>query len=414
MKRPVTWCDVGERVKGADSPRSSVPGWEPISIRSIDISEIGTPNELVLGNRREWLEIKDATSILGIVDSSDPHVHNRLADLSERFYATEPLRIDDGSLLSVTVVVPTLAKDISSLRATIASLAAMDHPDVEIVVVDNRRGNHHDDLSLGDIHGLRVEREMHPGISAARNRGISVARGDIVLFTDDDAVVDRYWARRMSERFVADSDVVGVGGLILPLVIDTPAQLWFEEFYGGFSRSFRSDTFAMSDLRPESPLFPFQPGRYGAGCNMGFRRRVLEDVGCFNTSLGTGTPARGGEDLDMFMRLILGGKKLAFEPRALVRHRHRESWRAFRRQVFGYGVGLSAAFTAMAIQHPSALVKIFRRIPAGLAELTRPRTLRSPSARPSYPRVTLAWQVLGLLWGPMAFAWSVAWRRRFG
>lgn len=400
-------------MKGAVSPRSSVPGWKPIPIRSVDISEITTPNALVVSNRREWLEVKDATSILGVVDSSDPSVQNRLADLSERLCPTDPLRIDDDSLLSVTVVVPTLAKDITGLCATIASLAAMDHPDVEIVVVDNRRGDHHNDLDLGDVRGLRVERELHPGISAARNRGIRVARGDIVLFTDDDAVVDRFWARRMSERFVADPDVVGVGGLILPLVIDTPAQLWFEEFYGGFSRSFRSDTFAISDVRPESPLFPFQPGRYGAGCNMGFRRRVLEEVGCFNASLGTGTPARGGEDLDMFMRLILGGKKLAFEPTALVRHRHRESWREFRRQVFGYGVGLSAAFTAMAVQHPSELVKIFRRIPAGLAELARPRNLRSPSARPSYPRVTLAWQVLGLLFGPIAFAWSVAWRRRF-
>ena len=382
--------------------------WHPIPIRNVDIDDILAAEGTALGIEREWIQVVACGAAIGVVDSYDPNARAHLVDLARRYRADPLPQLSDNALPSVSVVIPTIADDLPSLHATVASITAMAYPKIEIVVVDNRRSRHLDTLDLGEGNAVRVVRETHPGISAARNRGVSATSGELVLFTDDDAIVDPAWARRLGERFVSDPHIAGIGGLILPQELSTPAQLWFEEFYGGFSRSFGHDRFTLTDQRPDNPLFPFQPGLYGAGCNMAFRRTALEQIGPFNEALGTGTPARGGEDLDMFMRLILSGRTLAFEPSAIVRHRHRDSWRSFHRQVFGYGVGLSGMFTALVVRDPSQLMAIARRIRVGLAELWRPRAHRSPSARPSYPRVTLIWQILGLVYGPAAYAYSVA------
>ena len=44
----------------------------------------------------------------------------------------------------------------------------------------------------------------------------------------------------------------------------------------------------------------------------------------------------------MFLRVLLSGFKLAYEPGALVWHRHRREAEALRGQMFSYGAGLSA------------------------------------------------------------------------
>ena len=135
-------------------------------------------------------------------------------------------------------------------------------------------------------------------------------------------------------------------------------------------------------------------------------------MGGFNTSLGTGTPAKGGEDLAMFVDILLAGGTLGFEPAALVRHTHRRTQREFMSQVYGYGTGLTAMYTAMIVRDPRHLMAMIRRVPGGLRLLTRSREQRSPSSTPSYPRRTLAYQVLGMAYGPLAYARSVARTRR--
>ena len=96
---------------------------------------------------------------------------------------------------------------------------------------------------------------------------------------------------------------------------------------------------------------------------MAFRRSTLQRVGGFNELLGTGTAARGGEDLAIFINVLLDGGTLAFEPAALVRHAHRRTESEFMSQVFGYGVGLTAMYTALVVSDPRHLVAMLRRIP---------------------------------------------------
>jgi GT2 family glycosyltransferase len=81
---------------------------------------------------------------------------------------------------------------------------------------------------------------------------------------------------------------------------------------------------------------------FGTGANLAFRRDAIRAIGGFDESLGAGSPAGGGEDLDAFVRLLRSGQALSYEPAALVWHDHRVDEAELRKQMFAYGKGLSA------------------------------------------------------------------------
>lgn len=363
---------------------------------------------------RVWIEATKCGQVVGIVEaraSDDGLTSSVLKELTGSYSDAEVSDfrdVPDTSLPTASVVVPTICKDPHQLSDTVTSLLSLDYPDFEIIVVDNRAGRRGPALPVFP-DGVRVSvvEESMPGISAARNRGTSAATGEFVAFTDDDAIVDPNWLRAIGARFVSNPEISAIGGLVLPLALDTPPQLWFEEFFGGFSRSFLAETVSMSSLKGKDPLFPYAPGRFGAGCNMAFRRGTLEALGGFNVALGTGTLAKGGEDLACLIDVLLSGGTVSFEPAALVRHSHRKTEREFMKQVSSYGTGLMAMYTALVVRHPAQLLALMRRVPAGLALLLRPAEKRSPSLAPSYPGRALPRQVLGMAYGPIAYARSV-------
>ncbi len=75
---------------------------------------------------------------------------------------------------------------------------------------------------------------------------------------------------------------------------------------------------------------------------MAFRRSALESIGGFDEALDTGPPLPGGGDLDAFFRVVRAGFPLVFEPRAIVRHKHRTSHAELRRQYYTWGTGFLA------------------------------------------------------------------------
>ncbi len=297
--------------------------------------------------------------------------------------------------------------------SVIDGILGRDYPDFEVIVVDNRPIEKKAPLpTFRDDARLIIVDEPHPGVSAARNKGIAVATGEFIAFTDDDVVVDPQWLRALGARFALDASIDAIGGLVLPVELDTQPQLWFEEFYGGFSQSFQSTTVRLENHDPSDELFPYNAGRFGSGCNMALRRSAIERSGGFDALLGVGTPAVGGEDLAMFLKLLLDGATLAFEPAALVRHHHRRTKDEFLRQVLGYGIGLGALYFAMVVRDPRHIKAMGKRMPAAVRLLVRPRAQRSVSSAPSYPRRALFLQLLGLMCGPAAYVRSVVKSRR--
>lgn len=415
MSRPLH--NSKKRANGVDQTSDT---WRPVKRVQLDVNTLTSiaPFDVTNGDRL-WIEALRNGRVVGVIDARveddelPATVFKKLNDLKEQDFMSLEL-LPDELLMKASVVVPTICENPDELVRTVESLLAQDYPDFEIIVVDNRSGI--DGEPLPTFRGgsrVRVFAESKPGVSAARNCGISKSIGDFIAFTDDDAVVDPNWLRAIGSRFVLDSEIEAIGGLVLPMELDTAPQMWFEEFYGGFSPSFQFEKLSIELLRGVDEMFPYAIGRFGAGCNMAFRRATLERIGDFNIYLGGGTLSRSGEDLALAVELVVTGGTFAFEPSAIVRHTHRRTETEFFKQVFNYGTGLTAIYTAMIVRDPRHLVAMARRIPAGLRHLTRSPGERSQSATRSYPRRTLVYQVVGMLYGPIAYGRSVARTRWF-
>ncbi|MET8898955.1 glycosyltransferase [Streptomyces sp. NPDC004538] len=318
---------------------------------------------------------------------------------------------------SAGVVVATRERADQLARA-LDSLLAQDHPDFEIVVVDNAPVTGETRELVERKYGERVRYvcEPVPGLAVAHNRGLAAVRGEVVAFTDDDVVADPRWLTELTAPFAADPRLGCTTGLILPARLRTPAQVLLES-HGGFAKGFVPRTYDPEHPPADEPLFPFTAGRFGSGANMAFRTAVLRTVGGFDPATGAGTRARGGDDLYGFVRVLAQGRRLRYTPRALVWHHHRETWRDLETQAYGYGAGLTAYLTAILVNRPALLPALLARVPGGLAHARRLTAVRAtgegaeavgaPGGHDSrthpWPRRLARLQRRGMLYGPVGY-----------
>lgn len=298
-------------------------------------------------------------------------------------------------LVTVAVCTRDRAHD---LAHCLDALELITYPAVELLVVDNAPAGDATKRVVQARKGrVRYTVEPRPGLSLARNRAIAEAQGEILAFTDDDVLVDPGWVAALAEVFTYDPAVMAVTGLVVPSELETDAQVMFER-YRSFDRGF-------DRLRVQAASGPSIAARYGAtgafggGANMAFRRRLFEAIGLFDPCLGAGTVTRGGEDLDLFFRLLKAGHALVYEPRALVRHGHRRSMAELKTQMRDHGVGFAAYVVRSAAAYPDEWVGFGRLAAWWLAKIAY-RALH-PRRTPVGPMRVLALAELGgLLRGP--------------
>jgi GT2 family glycosyltransferase len=192
--------------------------------------------------------------------------------------------------------------------------------------------------------------EPRHGLDWARNLAITEAFGEIIAFADDDTVVDPGWVRALVDIFRDTPDVMCVTGLVVPFELETDAQCLFEE-YGGFGRGFRRCWYH-SDGSRSIARHHFGTGKFGTGANMAFRLNIFDLIGEFDPALDVGTITRGGGDLEMFFRVVKEGYTLVYEPRAIVRHRHRRKYPDLRAQIEGWGIGFQSYLVRTAKAYP--------------------------------------------------------------
>jgi glycosyltransferase involved in cell wall biosynthesis len=187
----------------------------------------------------------------------------------------------------------------------------------EVIVVDN--GSTDATASVLARHRatfavpLRHLEEPRPGKSIAVARALAVARGDVLVFTDDDVNVDPGWLAEI-RRAMASGDVALVGGPVAPRW-ERPAPRWLE-VHSGSGRL--AAPLALLDYGAE--VFPLGP-RTVLGANMAIRHDVIRRVGGFAAHLGKlrGT-LLSGEDHDLCRRVQDAGFTALYLPSAGVRH----------------------------------------------------------------------------------------------
>ena len=268
----------------------------------------------------------------------------------DRLTPPPPRAVEPSPALTVTVAVCTRDRP-EELATCLDSLERVDYDHFDILVVDNAPSSEAARSLVERRPGrVRYIREARPGLDWARNRAIAEAAGDIIAFTDDDVTVDPGWIRALVAAFGTEASVAAVTGLVLPDELETEAQVLFER-YRSFGRGFGPRRVAP---RPGAPMAPRYgaAGDYGTGANMAFRRSTFTRIGVFDPALDVGTATRGGGDLDMFFRVLKEGHVLAYEPRAIVRHRHRRTMAGLRRQIADHGVSFSSYLVRSALKYP--------------------------------------------------------------
>ena len=214
----------------------------------------------------------------------------------------------------ISVVVPACGRP-AALLACVDALRRQEPPDggFEIVVVDDGDG-------LPPLPSdVRTVAGEGAGPAAARNRGVDVARGEVIAFTDDDCRPSPRWLRELDAE-LRRGRTAGVAGSTVNGVTDdvfaAASQLVLDAAHEHFS----------SGGEPE----------FAASCNLAVLAADLRAVGGFDRSF------RYAEDRDLCARWLASGRRLAWAPAAEVVHCRAMSLASFVRQHAAYGRGAYA------------------------------------------------------------------------
>lgn len=204
---------------------------------------------------------------------------------------------------SVSICICTFRRP-QGLARLLRSLAGLDPatPSHEILVVDNDEGRTGEAVvGQSRAEGLGVEYLVEPrrGLARARNRLVEAARGEFIAFIDDDEEADPCWLAELMEATLRHGADGGVGPVIPRFPDSTPR--WMID--GGFFDRERP---------PTGTILTWRQSRTG---NCLVRRSLLAALpGPFNLAFDRS----GGEDSDMFIRLIAGGARVVAADSALV------------------------------------------------------------------------------------------------
>lgn len=206
----------------------------------------------------------------------------------------------------LSVIIPTRNRP-EVAAGLVRKLQVQDFPDFEVMVVDQS------DTEPRALTALAQEdarvRFLHlttPGTCRARNAGIRAARGDVIVFLDDDALptTNRFLAEHASAY--QDPSVAGVAGRVIELR-DTDAMRG-----------------SLLKISATGRVYPNASGRVRAfvdharGGNMSFRKSMVERAGPFDERF-RGNAMR--EETDYSLRAREAGGRILFVPGAEVEHR---------------------------------------------------------------------------------------------
>jgi cellulose synthase/poly-beta-1,6-N-acetylglucosamine synthase-like glycosyltransferase len=219
-----------------------------------------------------------------------------------------------------TVIVPTRSRP-GRLSACLEALSRLDYPRdrYDVIVVDD--GGEVPAAPVVEAFEGRLSATLlvqeHAGPGAARNTAAEHARGDLLVFTDDDCRPDASWLSHLMERFAAEPHRAFGGRTVNGVA---------HNLYVAVSQLVIKVGYAQNNRDPENAHF-------FASNNVAFPRRDFLALGGFDPSFTT------SEDRELCSRWILSGRRMSYVPDAVVFHDSDLGLRSFWRQFFSYGRG---------------------------------------------------------------------------
>jgi glycosyltransferase involved in cell wall biosynthesis len=216
-------------------------------------------------------------------------------------------------LISIIIPAYNAAKTVKSCLVAVQNQQLPPHIKCEIIVVNDASNDKTADI-VAAIGATIINHEKKRGAAAARNSGIAVAQGEIILFTDADCVPEANWVTEMLRPFT-DPTVSGCKGIYASKQTKLVArfvQIEYEDKY---------------DLLRKQPSIDFID-TYSAG----YRTDILKSCGGFDEHIYY------VEDQELSFRLAAQGHKMVFQETAVVTHHHSHTlWHYFRKKVMiGY------------------------------------------------------------------------------
>lgn len=175
----------------------------------------------------------------------------------------------------------------------------------EVIVVDNAS---EEDLKsvVNQFSQANYIYESKPGSYAARNKGISVAKGEIIAFTDSDCIPVSEWIEKGVEQLQNTPDCGMVAGKV-EVFFKNPDRPTSVEIYESIELDF-----------PQERLL--KERHFGVTANVFTFKKVIDDVGLFNDTL------KSGGDREWGNRVFSAGYKQVYADGACVYHPSRHSF----------------------------------------------------------------------------------------
>ena len=205
----------------------------------------------------------------------------------------------------VSIMIPVYT-DRDRLTLCLAALEHQPYPKAqyEVIVIDNGSDHSLDDLANQYLQ-VRLTSESQPGSYAARNRGLQMARGQLLGFTDSDCIPAPDWIANGIARFLATENCGLVAGKI---------QLFFQQ-------QDRPTVVELFDSRNFLQQHRYiAEDHYGATANLFTSRAIFDAVGLFNAQL------KSGGDREWGQRVYAAGYQQVYADDVCIAHPARHSW----------------------------------------------------------------------------------------
>ena len=238
--------------------------------------------------------------------------------------------------MTISVIICTRNRG-ALIEATLQSILDGTRQPDELLVVDQSDGT--DTRSAVEQFAARVKEVCYlptptRGLSRARNVGLEQSQGELIVFTDDDVVVERNWLAEIAQEFDTYPRLAFLFGTVLP----PDSYDWKTEFV------------PYCRVVTKRPVRWFHREAFsGMGANMSLRRATFERVGGFDAAVGPGADITG-DDYEYALRCLCHCPPLEMhllDAARVVHHagaRSGPDYHAFVHQVNGTGMGLFCAY----------------------------------------------------------------------